>query len=174
MLKLRRKRPTTTAGFTLPEILIVVVMAGILALIAAPSWVGLVNNRRATAARDEVIQVIRQAQDQAERDRAIRTFRLTANASPPLMQVQRPTNTTPETLVSETVGGQGTPQNILRVGTSAGNNLTLTYNATGALDSLPASPTVITVVVGNSRRCVRIENLLGTMRTLDGNDCPAI
>lgn len=174
MLKLRQNRPTTTTGFTLPELLIVIVMAGILALIATPSWISLVNNRRASSARDEVIQVIRQAQDQAERDRAIRTFRLTANDSPPLMEVQRPTNTTPEILVSERIGGQGTPENLLRVGTSAGNTLTLTYNATGALDSLPASPTIITVVVGSSRRCVRIENLLGTMRTLDGNDCPAI
>ncbi|MBD1911294.1 MULTISPECIES: prepilin-type N-terminal cleavage/methylation domain-containing protein [unclassified Leptolyngbya] len=178
MLKFQRNQSTTTAGFTLPEVLIVVVMAGILALIASPSWVSLVNNRRASSVRDEVIQVIRQAQEQAERDRQVRTVTLKTNTDPPTIQVQGQ--------AAESLGGDGIPRNILRVRpnvttndtgdtvTSNGDTLTLRYNATGALDSLPLSPTIITVAVGNSRRCVEIQNLLGTIRTLEGNECPAL
>jgi len=140
-------------------------MAGILALIAAPSWVGLVNNRRATAVRDEIVQGIRLAQDEAERDRVDRNVTIVTNVQPPTITV--------DGHATESLGGEGIPANLLTVTTTPpGNTLTLTYNERGTLDAMPDTPTRITVTVGTSRRCVQIENLLGAMRTLDGNACP--
>jgi len=166
MLKLRRNQSISTAGFTLPELLIVIVMAGILALIATPSWIAMVNNRRATTVRDTIIQGFRLAQDQAERDRVPVSVTLTTNTQPPNVQVQ---GQLPQPLIRE-----GIPANLVTITTTPpGNTLTLTYNPSGALDSLPGSPTRVVVTVGTSRRCVVVENLLGAMRSLDGNtDCP--
>lgn len=60
-----RTKPFLTAGFTLPEVLMVVVIAGILAAIAAAGWQLFGNNRLLTAAQDEIFQAMRQAQVQA-------------------------------------------------------------------------------------------------------------
>ena len=49
------------AGFTLLEILVVVVMSGILVAIAAPSWLQFMTNREVEAARNEIYAGIRQA-----------------------------------------------------------------------------------------------------------------
>jgi prepilin-type N-terminal cleavage/methylation domain-containing protein len=53
------------AGITLTEVLVVIVIAGILATIAAPGWLGFQANNALSVAQDEVFQSIRQAQMQA-------------------------------------------------------------------------------------------------------------
>ncbi|MGF1458111.1 MAG: Tfp pilus assembly protein FimT/FimU [Leptolyngbyaceae cyanobacterium] len=58
-------RKSGQAGFTLLEVLIVVVITGILGVIATPSWLNFLANREVEAARDELHQGIRQAQTQA-------------------------------------------------------------------------------------------------------------
>lgn len=50
------------AGFTLLEILVVLIITGIIAAIAAPSWLKFRANRQVTLARDELRQAIQQAQ----------------------------------------------------------------------------------------------------------------
>lgn len=57
--------PASAAGFTLPEVLVVVVLAGILASIAAVGWQSFWYSRLLTAGQDEVFQAMRQAQIQA-------------------------------------------------------------------------------------------------------------
>lgn len=54
------------AGFTLIELLVVVVLISVLAAIAAPSWLGFVQQRRVTAANDTVVRALQQAQSQAK------------------------------------------------------------------------------------------------------------
>ncbi|MBD2027471.1 type II secretion system protein [Leptolyngbya sp. FACHB-711] len=52
-------------GFTLVEMLIAISIAGILVAIAAPSWIQWRNTQRITAAQDQALQVMRQAQRRA-------------------------------------------------------------------------------------------------------------
>lgn len=49
-----RRNVHSERGFTLPELMIVIVLLGILAAIAMPSWFGLINGKKAISAANQV------------------------------------------------------------------------------------------------------------------------
>lgn len=55
------------AGFTIFEILIVLVIAGILAAVAAPSWLAFINRQRLNTTQDQALRAMREAQETANR-----------------------------------------------------------------------------------------------------------
>ncbi|MEL7069150.1 MAG: GspH/FimT family pseudopilin [Cyanobacteria bacterium J06581_3] len=59
-------KPLSDGGFTLIEVLLVVVMVGIIAAIAAPSWLGLLSRQRMNAARTDLINTLKTAQTEAQ------------------------------------------------------------------------------------------------------------
>lgn len=69
-------RSSGTAGFTLLEILVVVVIVGILSAIVAPSWVRFLANRRAQAVQTELLQVLQEAQSTALNTRETQYVRI--------------------------------------------------------------------------------------------------
>lgn len=60
------KQSATSAGFTLLEQLVILVMVGFLVAIAAPSWYEFLTARQLSSAQDRVHQVIRDAQSLAK------------------------------------------------------------------------------------------------------------
>ncbi|MEM7554230.1 MAG: prepilin-type N-terminal cleavage/methylation domain-containing protein [Cyanobacteria bacterium P01_A01_bin.84] len=57
----------SNSGFTLLEILVVIIIISVLSAIAVPSWLNFVANRRLNVAQDEIYQAMRAARSQAEK-----------------------------------------------------------------------------------------------------------
>jgi type II secretory pathway pseudopilin PulG len=73
-------------GFTLLEVLLIVLVVGILVSIAAPSWLAFINRQRVRTVNDRVLQSLRTAQSEAKRSKrdVTVTFKYDPNTTPPL------------------------------------------------------------------------------------------
>jgi prepilin-type N-terminal cleavage/methylation domain-containing protein len=65
MLFLSPKPKPSEAGFTILEVLVVVIIVGILAAIAAPSWLAYATRQRVRAVESDLVQVLQQARQDA-------------------------------------------------------------------------------------------------------------
>ena len=171
----------STAGFTLFELLVVIVMASVLALIAAPSWLAFVNNRRADAGRDQIFQSLRQAQNQATltRQRQVVSFLPPANANA-LPSIK--TGTVEQSLDGQIQSGQSTSRTFglnmvgnLGAGCATGAIGCVVFDDRGTVDIGGATPpdedttsiakiVVTSPVGGGSTRCVIVKTILGGLQ----------
>jgi prepilin-type N-terminal cleavage/methylation domain-containing protein len=63
----------TESGFTMLEILVVVIIIGVLSAIAAPSWLALTNRQKLNTATNKVFTALRTAQSQAKKENRPKT-----------------------------------------------------------------------------------------------------
>jgi len=182
------------AGFTMIELMIIVLIVGIFASIAAPSWLGFINRQRVRTVNDRVFQSLRLAQSEAKRTKSdIKITFSAATVDPPTATIDTDTPT-----INATTGLPNPPIQTLTfdaggeikkgqiklsaascpagVCTPAATSLIFSYN--GIIDpnnlNNPKLPFVVTVspVNDNTKQCVIVETLLGGMRTAEGADCP--
>lgn len=71
-MKQRTRSKRSIGGFTLLELLVVIIVIGVLFAIAAPGWDTLLSRQRVSAAREQISQTIRVAQSEARRSRSPR------------------------------------------------------------------------------------------------------
>jgi prepilin-type N-terminal cleavage/methylation domain-containing protein len=172
------------AGFTIIELLVVVIMLGALTAIAAPGWLGFINRQRVRTVNDQVFQSLRFAQSEAKRTKRDITITFDTSASPTATIDTVPAG--PNPLRKETFNGGGE----IKPGTIAlvTNAPSITFDYQGNVKDLPSIPPgsparfVVTVAPFGSapnasgKKCAIIDTLIGGMRTAEGNDpvagCP--
>ena len=139
------------AGYTIIELLIIVLILGVFASIAAPSWLGFINRQRVRTVNGRVLQSLRTAQSEAKRSKRdiTVTFDLTATTDPPTVTInptdpatnppqQRALTTTPPIQkVTLDAGGEIKPRTIKVLTNQAliNNAASITFNYQGNITS---------------------------------------
>lgn len=177
-MKQRTRWKRSTAGFTLIEMLVVILIIAVLFAIAAPGWDAILGRQRISTARDQILQALKQTQSDARNTRS------------PRIIVFEDDNGKPRFATSAYVQGTTTPTNWQRIGegtvqpgilqlTTNVPNGTIIFDSNGAIAQVPIAPATQTVplkitVRGSAtapgpKRCVVVETLIGGTRLAEGD-----
>ena len=63
------KQRQHSSGFSLIEIMVVVIIVGVLAAIAGPSWLAFMEGRKLSVAQDRLYQALQEAQSNAKKEK---------------------------------------------------------------------------------------------------------
>lgn len=172
-MKMMRKQYSSlqaTAGFTLIEVLVVMILMGTIAAIAAPGWLGFLNRQRMNAARTDLMGVLRAAQEEAQSRQQSKQVEFSTSK----LSVTVRNNFT-STGVVATTGGI-----VTKLGNSEANakfNL-VTSSASLVFDQngrVPASvfPFAIKITQDDSsaQSCVIVTTLLGGLKPANDDTC---
>ena len=175
-------------GFTLLEVLIIVLILGILSSIAAPSWLAFINRQRVRTVNDRVFQSLRLAQSEAKRTKSDRvvTFNTPVTDPPTATIKTEPAQNPPLQTLTFDVGGEIKPGTITLStnATTADTDLPLNsiiFDYQGNVKKLPPStnPAItnarfvvsVSAVNGGGKQCAIVETIIGGMRTGEGDEC---
>lgn len=185
--KRRRDRLYSIYAFTLIEVLVVMLVVGILAAIAAPSWLGFFTNQSLTSAQTQAFSTMRLAQSNAKRSQRMwqATFRNTPTAAQYAVH-QAPTTTTtadywnnlPWQNFSSSVKIVDNPTDPARTTLTKLTAIPepdvfrVQFKSQGVPNGL-GEQGQITFISKNSdrKRCVIISTLLGSLRLAENSKC---
>lgn len=193
----QRRRSQSNQGFTLIEVLVVIIVIAVLFAISAPSWDAFLSRQRVGNAREQLLQTIRTAQNEARSTRSPRAVLFDTNPGgvPRVATLRYTTDSnvaanvsTIDTLRTQADwrnlgGGEIKPgqlqMSIVPAPTTANINW-LVFDSDGALyraTPLPSDNKGFRVIVQGranapgTKRCVIVYTLLGATRLEDGTKC---
>ncbi len=191
----KRIRPKhSAAGFTLLEVLVVIIVIGILFAIAAPGWESFLSRQRVNTAREQVLQTIRQAQSTARSTRTPRVVYFDSTtgyprvASAPFQRGASLNLTAGNFTNWKSLAAENTQSGMIRVNVytgaplAASGNNQIVFDGNGAVAQAPTIagtqtlPFVVTVARGGTtasgtNRCVLVTTLLGATQLAEGATC---
>jgi len=169
----------------LPELIVIVLILGILASIAAPGWLGFINRQRVRTVNDRVFQSLRLAQSEAKRTKRDVTVTFNPGTATETPKVTfNPALATGGSEQKLDGGGEVKPGTIalLTNATTADTDLPLNsiiFDYQGNVKKLPPSTPNARFVVSvaaspnGAKQCAIVETIIGGMRTGEGTtDCP--
>jgi prepilin-type N-terminal cleavage/methylation domain-containing protein len=171
-------RYASTGGFTLLEVLAVVVIMGILAAIAAPGWLAFANSREANQLADQVLQRIRQTQTAANRNRRSQIVEFNPDAADPPELRSGSARRNADTRTVEELGEGRLNDGVaaLSAFNEAGDAIdSIEFDTNGTVVAQGDLPITIAVSVpadgSGATRCVVMETLLGSASIKQGDAC---
>ncbi|TYQ27157.1 prepilin-type N-terminal cleavage/methylation domain-containing protein [Pseudanabaena sp. UWO311] len=183
----KRDRRSAIVGFTLLEVLVVMALIGVLASIAAPSWLGFVNNQRLNTAQSQALSTLRLAQSNAKRTQVMwqATFRNMPDFAQYVVHQAPPSSMTKEywdnlnwqnfdggvRIVENTETQPRTTFTQLTVVPDP-NVYRVQFKAQGNPNGLGEMGRITFVSrSGDRKKCVIISTLLGSMRLAENEEC---
>lgn len=167
-------------GYTIIELLVIVIMLGVLAAIAAPGWLGFINRQRVRTVNDRVFQSLRTAQSEAKRTKQPVTVTFDKSFDPPKV-IFNPPLATGGSEQKLDGGGEIKPGTIALTFNrpNAGNPQasSIVFDYQGNLTAATTTPFIVAVSPAGStspKQCAIVETIIGGMRTAEGDACPTL
>ncbi|MFK8183909.1 MAG: prepilin-type N-terminal cleavage/methylation domain-containing protein [Phormidesmis sp.] len=169
-MDIEENRPTSSiAGFTLIEVLVVVIIVGVLASIAAPGWLRVLNRQRVNTVRTELKAALKDAQIKAQQKSTSYSVIVGSTANGPTVALSTTGTTFP---------AQGLGSNVSNIqlstfinSTASTENLTFDYRGGVETSSIPFVIKVAANNDSNSQKCLIVNSLLGGIVEGDGATC---
>lgn len=174
--EIKLKEAQSTGGFSLLEVIVVVLIVAVLSAIAAPSWEAFITRQRIRTVNDAVLRALQSAQSQAKLNKTDVSVVFTTTSDPAQVAIGSQTQTLSAN--GEIKPGQVKVSTQMNGATS--NSITFNYQGTvtpvPVISTPPQATDGFTVTVSTpqdtGKQCTIVQTILGTMRTAEGANCP--
>ncbi|MDY7052966.1 Tfp pilus assembly protein FimT/FimU [Limnospira fusiformis] len=173
------RRTKNQSGFTIIEILVVVLMVGIVGAIAAPTWIMFANRQKVRTVNDRVFNAIQEAQSRAQLTSLGRSLEFGEPRGIPAYRIYlttegRPSDDNAGWQTLDVNGEINEGQITLRVVAPGGDNI-LEFDHLGVVLNTIKEDDPFWVVVSSAdnsvTHCVAVRTRLLSTQRLEGDDC---